>query len=75
MSRDRNLLLKFMCVHPRVCVFILPFLCFFFPLFILCWSTWLLPFFFSKKREKDWDWWGRGEDLRGDEAEETVIRI
>lgn len=68
MSRDRNLLLKFMCV----CVYS-TFSCFF-PLFILCWSTWLLPFF-SRKREKDCDWWGHGEDLRGDEAEETVIRI
>lgn len=74
MSRDRNLLLKFMCVHPRACVFILPFLCFFFPRLFYAGLLGFCPFF-SKKREKDWDWWGRGEDLRGNEAEETVIRI
>lgn len=44
-SRDRNLLLKIVCVHARTCVFMLPFLFFFSVYFMLVYLA--FAFFFS----------------------------
>lgn len=50
MSRDRNLLLKFMCVHPRVCVFILPFLVFS-PCLFYAGLLGFCPFFLEREKK------------------------